>query len=363
MQGRSALRTLAFLLILAVVVSTGPSVARSVTKSQVDEACADSAEQYARYEEARAAFEEAFVEYERVRNDIAAVEYQRERVAAIVSRREAEIEDTNERIERLAVELYMQGGGGPGLVLFADSVDELLTGSEFLSAATEDDIGSLDDMLALRSDLDRFEAELETLDAELRELEAARLAVVDDTESAAAAEQEAWAELSATCRSLRGEYERQLALARARAAARRSSAAGGVGAIDGFRCPLPGSSFIDSWGYPRSGGRTHKGTDMFGGWSAPLIAVSDGVVYNGNGGLGGRSLWLIGDNGYAYYYAHMSDWAVSSGTRVSAGAVVGYNGDSGNARGGAPHLHFQLHPGGRGARPVNPYPTLVNACR
>lgn len=362
MQGRSALRTLTFLLVLAVAFTTGSPSARSVTKEQVNEACADSAEQYAAYEAAQGRFEQAFESYERVRNDIAAVEYQRERVAAIVSRREAEIEDTEGRIEQLAVELYMQGGG-PGLVLFADSVDELLTGSEFLSAATEDDLGSLDDMLALRSDLDRFESELADLDADLQALEAERLSHVQDTELAAAAEQEAWSALSERCRRLRGEYEKQLAIARARELARRSSAAGGVGAISGFRCPFPGSSFIDSWGYPRSGGRTHKGTDMFGGWNAPLLAVSNGVVYNGNGGLGGKSVWLIGDNGFAYYYAHLSDWALSSGTRVSAGSVVGYNGDSGNASGGSPHLHFQLHPGGRGSRAVNPYATLINACR
>ena len=357
------MRTLTFLLILAVAMSTGSPAARSVTKQQVDEACEESAEQYAAYEAAQGRFERAFEAYEQVRNDIAAVEYQRERVAAIVSRREGEIEDTEARIEQLAVELYMQGGGGPGLVLFADSVDELLTGSEFLSAATEDDLGSLDDMLALRSDLERFEGELAGFDEELRRLEAERLSHVQDTELAAAAEQEAWSALSDRCRSLRGQYEKEQALARARERARRSTAAGGVGAIEGFRCPFPGSSFIDSWGYPRSGGRTHKGTDMFGGWNAPLIAVSDGVVYNGNGGLGGRSVWLLGDNGYAYYYAHLSDWAVSSGTRVSAGSVVGYNGDSGNARGGTPHLHFQIHPGGRGARPVNPYPTVISACR
>jgi murein DD-endopeptidase MepM/ murein hydrolase activator NlpD len=364
MPGRTALRGISFLLLLAVFASVGPAPARSVTKAQVNEACADSAAQYDRYEAAVRAYEEAWLAYEDTRNEIAALEYKRERVSGIVERREEEIADTTRRIEDLAVELYMQGGGGnPALVLFADSVDEVLTGEEFLSAATEDDLGSLDDMLALRSDLDRFQQEMADLDAQLREKEAENQALVDAADAAAAAQQEAWESLSSTCRDLRAKYERELAIQRARELARRSSAAGGVGAISGFQCPFPGSAFIDSWGYPRSGGRTHKGVDMMGPWNGNLIAVTNGTVALRRGGLGGNAIWLTGDDGFAYYYAHLNSFNVTHGQRVSAGQVIGFNGDSGNARGGAPHLHFEIHPGGRGSSAVNPYPTVVSACR
>ncbi len=79
--------------------------------------------------------------------------------------------------------------------------------------------------------------------------------------------------------------------------------------------------------------------------------------------LGGTKLWLKGQSGTYYYYAHLQSYAegMAEGTLVNAGDVVGFVGDSGNAQGGAPHLHFQVHP--NGGEPVNPYGLLTRGRR
>lgn len=147
---------------------------------------------------------------------------------------------------------------------------------------------------------------------------------------------------------------------------RREIAARGSGPlppVDGKVCPIGApNGFMDSWGFPRSGGRRHKGVDMFAAHGTPLYAVTDGLVRRvWSNRLGGLSVDLLADDGDRYYYAHLSEAVVESGERVRAGQVVGANGDSGNARGTPPHLHWQYHPGDGPA--VNPYPLARALCR
>jgi murein DD-endopeptidase MepM/ murein hydrolase activator NlpD len=119
-------------------------------------------------------------------------------------------------------------------------------------------------------------------------------------------------------------------------------------------------SFIDSWGAARSGGRRHQGTDVMAPHGARVFAFVNGVVSRESSSTnGGIQLYLQGDNGVEYFYAHLSGYAVGTGTRVRAGQLVAYNGQTGNARYTAPHTHFEVHLAGG---PVNPYPYLKRAC-
>jgi murein DD-endopeptidase MepM/ murein hydrolase activator NlpD len=120
-------------------------------------------------------------------------------------------------------------------------------------------------------------------------------------------------------------------------------------------------SFVDSWGAARSGGRAHKGTDIMNPLGNKVHAIVDGVVSRQtNSSLGGISLYLQGDNGIEYYYAHLMRYVSRVGQRVKAGELIAINGQTGNARFTAPHVHFEVHPGG--GAPVNPYPYVKAAC-
>jgi murein DD-endopeptidase MepM/ murein hydrolase activator NlpD len=135
---------------------------------------------------------------------------------------------------------------------------------------------------------------------------------------------------------------------------------GGSVYIGGFFFPVDAPhEYVSSWHFPRAG-HLHQGNDIMAPTGTKLFACETGVVTKiGNGGIGGKTLWIKGVSGTSYYYAHLSSFAASEGQQVSAGDVVGAVGTSGNAAGGAAHLHFEIHPGG--GKAIDPYPTLVGA--
>jgi murein DD-endopeptidase MepM/ murein hydrolase activator NlpD len=124
--------------------------------------------------------------------------------------------------------------------------------------------------------------------------------------------------------------------------------------------PMVGpTTYSDDWLAPRGGGRLHVGIDLFAPHGTPLVAATDGVLRRvGQSGISGLRLWLDGNDGYGYFYAHLSGFspAAREGASVRAGQVIGYNGATGDAVGTSPHLHFEIHPDGGG--PIRPYPIV-----
>jgi murein DD-endopeptidase MepM/ murein hydrolase activator NlpD len=95
-----------------------------------------------------------------------------------------------------------------------------------------------------------------------------------------------------------------------------------------------------------------------------ILAVEAGTLVSvGWSDISGNKIWLVADDGAAYFYAHLNGFArgIETGTRVVAGQDLGTVGNTGNASGGAAHLHFEIHPGGRTASSINPYYPLRTA--
>lgn len=118
------------------------------------------------------------------------------------------------------------------------------------------------------------------------------------------------------------------------------------------------SQLADTWGASRSEGRAHEGIDIFAPRNTQVLAATRGIVMRrGWNRLGGRTISILGPGGQSHYYAHLEEYEDPNvGDWVEAGQVIGYVGDSGNAQGTPPHLHYGIYENG-GA--VNPYPQLT----
>jgi hypothetical protein len=150
--------------------------------------------------------------------------------------------------------------------------------------------------------------------------------------------------------------------------------------------PVAGAAkFSDDWKMPRwtPCPHLHAGNDIFAAQGTPIVASGPGTIAAfGNHPVGGMSIWVASDDHYSFFYTHLAGFApgLARGQRVDRSTVIGYVGATGNAAGGPPHLHFQVHapivnrrgeivtpggvdaaPGGLGRSrtpPVNPKPLL-----
>lgn len=97
------------------------------------------------------------------------------------------------------------------------------------------------------------------------------------------------------------------------------------------------------WAYPWGNSVTHKGVDIFASKGIPVLASIDGLVLRqGISDKGGKYVMLLGPKWRVHYYAHLNEIDVKAGQYLRSGQQIGTVGNTGNAQGKAPHLHYSI---------------------
>jgi len=134
---------------------------------------------------------------------------------------------------------------------------------------------------------------------------------------------------------------------------------------NGYVFPVYGPvAYTDTYGIRGPTG-WHHGDEIFAPLGAPVLSVTSGTLFLvGWSPIGGDRLWLRDDHGNYFYYSHLAAFSTKAiaGARVHPGDILGFVGDTGDAVGTLPHLHFEIHPSSRMAfgydGAVNPTPYL-----
>ena len=374
---------------LIVLLLVGPAYAAT---AQGEITPADVAAADERRRAIAAELNDITIEYDAAVQRSVATEDDLQLLAAELAVAERNLTDLRVVAESVARSLYMEAGGADAFsMLDADSLNDVSIRSGYLETLSESGETTLLRLVALedafveqRGRLDELLVgqqatanELEVLATEILDRLTEANAEYDAVASAYAAQEEA--KRLEEERRRREEEERRARAATSTTAPTDTTLAptGGVTTTTappaepppppssgGQTCPVNGAvAFTDTWGAPRSGGRTHQGVDMIAARGTPLVAIEAGTVSRiSTSSLGGLTLWIAGSSGDTFYYAHLDGYAsgISSGQSVSAGTLVGYVGNTGNAQYTVPHLHFEWHPGGGSA--VNPTPLVAGLC-
>ncbi len=369
------------LAVLAVAVLSAPaSISASHSGAEAEQAAREIQAARDRANEASQAMFDAESELDQLGLEIQAAEQDLEAANARADAMRTEL-------QALAARSFARGGtSAMPLLIDLDEANEALTAEHFAAVARGGAAVDLDELDALMNDIGESQADLEErrgqASAARKSFEALKARAEEEIVKLTEIEQRRVIDAE-----VQHELDRQRAAREAadRAAADRAAAAaaaqpsparsaaptsgGGAPASptatappsnagSGMVCPVAGPrAFADTWGAPRSGGRSHEGVDMMSPGGTPLVAVESGVANFSTNRLGGNAIWLQGSSGTKYYYAHLSAWEGSS-RGVSQGEIIGYVGATGNTT--ANHLHFEVHPGG--GRAVNPFPYVRSVC-
>jgi murein DD-endopeptidase MepM/ murein hydrolase activator NlpD len=377
------LRILVPVLVLGLLALV-PVTASAQTKTDVENAKTAEDQAFASLIAVDQKLEDELYELEDIDGQIYNLEWRISKLETALSEYSSNVDLLEDRAKLIVYEAYTSGGRNMVTSAFsANDIQDLITTQALLDAATTRDLSQLDQLAAVGRQMDRLNEDLGIKEAEVQELRSEQETLIGHLEEDRAAadklHEEAKRKYADTYEKYKAEQARiaaekaaaaaraaAAAAAKAAAASSRSSsgssgaAAGVPAATTGVNCPLPnGSSFIDTWGYARSHGRSHKGTDMIASRGSVVVAMRAGTVRMNWHSLGGRQVYVNSTDGITYYYAHLSGYAggLSTGQRVSQGQVIGYVGSTGNATTNVLHLGMIV-----GGRYVNPYPTVRRAC-
>ena len=306
-----------------------------------------------------------------------------------VARVDARVAAVREQVRQLAVRQYVQGTARITRLLRMEDANQVVRAQQFASVIAET---STDALGHYRADMQDLRAEVAALEREQK----ARAWVVEDLrrrQAEAVKELDRLARIDQQARAAREEQRRRAEAAAAAAAASSPAPAATAAPSSPSQAPAPGSpaptspaapattpttrapapavadgdwicpvqgprAFSNDYGAPRGGGSSHMGNDILAPKGTPVVANVSGVVTQRNGAVSGLAYFLAGDDGNQYFGAHLDSFGASG--RVTAGTQIGTVGTTGDAAGGPPHLHFEIHPGGSGY--TNPYPTLKKYC-
>lgn len=319
------------LAVVAGFLATPSTFARA--QSDLDSAKARLAAAQSRLDQATAAWQAAVASLSRTQDELTATQAEHGRLVRLIDR-------IRLRFQRRAVLAFETGPAGTlDLLLSSNSFSEFSDRVEFLGNMAQADSDLVVENRVTTEQLRRTQVHLADLSkqqaAQATQLRASQQAISSDV-----------SDLQAEVDRIRKQY--------------RLAAVLGLQTIPGApisTCPVQGpNSFVDSFGWPRPGGRVHEGIDMIAPYGTPVVAVQPGNAVQTSNTLGGLAMIVYGPGGDWTYYAHLSSYGATGG--VGVGTVIGHVGSTGDTS--VNHLHFEYHPGGGSA--VDPYLALLAVC-
>lgn len=382
-------------IIVAVVVLAATLTATSTAAGAEEITPDDIAAAEAHRRAVAADLADATAEYDAAVTMNLELEHEVRIVSAELALAEQNLQNGRAEAEQIAKNIYMEAGAAPVTTLLdAETINEVPLRESYLETLSASGEATLSRFTALEDAYLEQRAHLQGLVADQEEVVAQLDAMAEGILGQLAAADSEYRMLVADYeaqeaeRARLAEEQRLAELAAAARAATSTTAApqpsgGGQATTQpppstapppppppapapssgGMACPVNGAvTFTDTYGAPRSGGRTHQGVDMIAAKGTPVVAIEGGVVDLSSSSLGGITIWLNGNSGDEYYYAHLDGYAsgIGDGTSVSVGQLIGYVGNTGNAAYTVSHLHFEVHPGGGGS--INPTPLVSSLC-